>query len=242
TKINVAPDGRHVEVVMLIEKNVRIIPQMFAQLQVVGITGIMFIEIDVTTGRQVPAPPALSFRPRYPVIPTRPSEISQLFTEVEKILAKLNKLDLAGISARMQATLENFDHTATSVRTAMDHLQIEEGVASFRKAMAQTQKDLDLAGTLLAKVNGTIDRQQPQLQEALAHFKTAMANLDRLTRETAGIAAGAGNDLVQLHRQMQEIGANLEQATDNLSRAAEEFANQPSQLLREPPPPRELPK
>ncbi|MDA8165024.1 MAG: MlaD family protein, partial [Desulfobacteraceae bacterium] len=60
TKINVAPDGRHVEVVMLIEKNVRIIPQMFAQLQVVGITGIMYVEVNVTTGKQLPAPPVLS--------------------------------------------------------------------------------------------------------------------------------------------------------------------------------------
>jgi phospholipid/cholesterol/gamma-HCH transport system substrate-binding protein len=243
TRIRVAPDARHVEVIMLLEEEVEVVPRMVAQLRVVGITGVMFVEIDILPEKQVPAPPDLAFKPPHPVIPTRPSEISQFFSEVERILAKFNEMDLVALTGQIQVTLQNFDRTATAVRTALDQLEVEEAAASFRRVMGQMQEDLQQAGKILTKVNGMIDRQQPQLQEALADFRGAMANLNQFTRETADIAAGTDDYLVQLNRQLQEIGRNLEQATGNLSRAVEEFADQPSQLFfREAPPPRELPE
>jgi phospholipid/cholesterol/gamma-HCH transport system substrate-binding protein len=243
TQINVAPDARHVEVVLLIKKGAKITPQMYAQLKVVGITGVMFVEINIAPEKERPKPPTLSFTPPYPVIPSRPSEISQIFNSIDKVLSQLNKLDLAALGGQFQETLQNFDRTATTVRTAVDHLQIKKGVASFQATMDQLQEDLLHAGRLLTKVNALVERQQPQVQEALAEFKDAMTHLNQFTQETSNIAANTGQSLVQLNRQLRKIGRNLEQATGNLNRAVEEFANQPSQLLfRGAPPPRKLPQ
>ena len=243
TRISVAPDARHVEVDMLIQKGVEITPRMFARLTVVGITGVMFVEVDLAPEGRKPSPPSLSFTPPSPVIPSRPSEISQIFSNIDKILSKFNNLDLASLANQIQETLRNFDQTASTVRAAVDRLNIEEGVASFQKLMGRLQEDLAQAGVVLGKVNKMVDRQQPEVQKAMADFREAMAHLNQFTRETSNIAVSTGQSLVQLNRQMQEIGRHLEQATGNLNRAVEEFASQPSQLLfREPPPPRKLPK
>lgn len=243
SEINVAPDGRHVEVVLLIRKGVKITPRMFAQLTVVGITGVMFVQLDVTPEGEKPTPPHLSFTPPYPVIPSRPSEISQIFSNVDQILSKFNKLDLKALADQIQKTLQNFDQTANTVRTSLARMKIREGVASFQKLMGQLEVDLQQAGQVLVKVNGMVAKQQPQIQEAMGDFRAAMAHLNQFTRQTSDIASNTGQSLVELNRQLQGIGRNLEQATGNLNRALEDFATQPSRtLFREPPPPRKLPK
>ena len=72
--IGVAPDDRLIEVVLKIESDIQ--PQhehknIVAQLKSVGITGLMFIELEHRKPGETDLSPSISFKPPYPVVPTR---------------------------------------------------------------------------------------------------------------------------------------------------------------------------
>ena len=93
--IGVAPDGKMIEVVLKIESDIK--PKddaqnLVAQLKSVGITGLMFIELEQKQADDRDLP-TLSFKPEYPVISTRPSEISKFFQGIEDIFNLFRALD-----------------------------------------------------------------------------------------------------------------------------------------------------
>src|SRR6056297_2746179 len=59
--IRVAPDGRLVQIILDLRQPLRDNEDIFAQIKGVGITGIMFVELEHTPEGQIIEPPELSF-------------------------------------------------------------------------------------------------------------------------------------------------------------------------------------
>ncbi|MEJ2039116.1 MAG: MlaD family protein, partial [Desulfosarcinaceae bacterium] len=118
TRIIVAPDGRLIEVVMKIESDIELQQQakdIVAQLSAVGITGLMFIEMDRNPPGGVDHSPVLDFEPPYPVIPTRPSEISKFFQGVQEVFDTLRALDTRTISKEVIAVLNKINKSIDEI-------------------------------------------------------------------------------------------------------------------------------
>ena len=107
--IGVAPDGRLVQIVFTLENKMKNPGTLFATLKAVGLTGLMYIELDrIKAGEKIQIP-KFTFTPEYPVIATKPSQMKQLLTDLYGILSQIKTIDIKGISERVQTMLENIN-------------------------------------------------------------------------------------------------------------------------------------
>jgi len=247
-KILVAPDSRLIEVILIIESDIKPENDMVAQLKVVGITGSMFIELDRGKDGDESRTPELRFPTEFPVFGTRPSDISELFRGIDDIVQKLNMLDIAGISDRIKGTLEHIDQSVISADIGDLSVKLKKAVDDIDRAVI----DLDLPGisadvkTSLDSLNQDLDPQRwhtilSGVDETIRGMKNTTDNVNALLVNATGTVDETGAGIAILNRQLSIIGRNLEQSSINLNYLLENLAAQPSQILFSDPPPRRLP-
>jgi phospholipid/cholesterol/gamma-HCH transport system substrate-binding protein len=94
-KITVAPDSKLIKVILKIESGQPLGSNVVAQLKLVGITGIMFVELDQKKEGEPDRSPKLTFPSEYPIVASQPSDIGEIIRSVDQILSKV-ALDLEG--------------------------------------------------------------------------------------------------------------------------------------------------
>ena len=86
-RIGIAPDGDLIQVTMSINRKYDDLlfkdPSLRAQLQLSGITGLRYVEIDRHSGDALLNAPTLSFTPDYPLIPSTPSQFKAIQEALE---------------------------------------------------------------------------------------------------------------------------------------------------------------
>jgi phospholipid/cholesterol/gamma-HCH transport system substrate-binding protein len=252
----VAPDERLIEVIMQIDSQIE--PQqatqdIVAQLKSVGITGLMFIELERRAPREADISPEIGFKPPYPVIPTRPSEISKIFKGIEDIFSLFRSLDLA-ISTHLTGVLQKID-------TALEEAQLAQLMKDMRKSIQSVQAllDTDKAEQLLAgltEATQNFNRMAGNADGGITEIRDTVADLNRVIDSTGGnvtamtadlkasaeqikLAMEAATALLDntdlkvdaLQRQTLITLQRVEQASQSLNRLLERIANQPSQLI-----------
>jgi phospholipid/cholesterol/gamma-HCH transport system substrate-binding protein len=254
--INVAPDERLIEVIMQIDSQIE--PQqttqdIVAQLKSVGITGLMFIELERRDPQEADVSPKFNFKPPHPVIPTRPSEISKIFKGIEDIFSLFRSLDMA-ISTHLTGVLEKID-------TALEEMQLAQLMKDMRTGIQTLQALLntDKIERLLAGMDETtrnFNRMALNADSGVSEIRDTVADLNRAIDSTGGNVASITADLKisaqqiktameaatalvestdykvdALQRQTLITLQRVEQAGQTLNRLLERIANQPSQLI-----------
>ncbi len=107
-KIRLAPDFRLIEVVMKINY-AGDIRNTISRLRMAGITGIVYVELDQLETGDRERTPKLTFKPQHPVIPSVSSDIKQIFSVIDSIMAQIDKIDFEGISNELRATTKNLN-------------------------------------------------------------------------------------------------------------------------------------
>ncbi len=242
-RIVVAPDSRLIEVILKIDSDLKLEEDMVAQLKVVGITGSMFIELDRHVAGEALHSPELRFPTEYPVLASRPSEISQLFRGIDDIVQKLNTFDIAGISDRLKTTLEHIDQAvvetdvkavgnkARQVLASLDRAIVDldlKGISrGFKQSLASLNKDLDPARW---------DRIMANLQGTVASLDKAVDNLNLLLVNASGVVDKTGSSMAMVNNSLYTVGRDLERASGQLRQLLEQLNDQPSRLLFSRPP------
>ncbi len=254
--INVAPDERLIEVVMQIDPELE--PQkatddVVAQLKSVGITGLMFIELERRGAGERDVSPEIGFKPPHPVIPTRPSEISKIFKGIEDIFTLFRSLD-AAISTHLTGVLQKID-------SALDEAQLAQLMRDMRKSLQSLQAliNSDKAERLLASLNEAsqnFNRMTVNADSGISEIRSTVGNLDRTidsagnsiesiaadlqasaaqikaaTQAAASLLENSDMKVDTLQRQTLITLQRLEQAGQSLNRLLDRIANQPSQLI-----------
>lgn len=118
-RLGVAPDGTLIAVILAIEPDLKMESDMVAQLKSVGITGIMFVELDKRKPEDPDVSPTLSFASRYPVVATRPSKLEELIGGITEIVRTMQELDFKGISEEIKASI-------AQIRMAVNDARIKD--------------------------------------------------------------------------------------------------------------------
>ena len=224
-KIQVAPDNKLIGVVMKINLKEDLEHNAVAQLKAAGITGIMFIDLDRQDPRQPDLSPKIDFPSEYPVIPSRPSEMSQIFAGINEIVQKFNQIDTKGISDQLIATTKSIESffqgkemakilakvEATAANLDKITERVEKAVAGgkLEEVLAETREALKGANTLIAKV-----------QEEISALK-----LPETMGKTRAIA-----------REVETTSENLRRASETLDLFLERIYDRPPDLLFGQPP------
>lgn len=263
-KVDVAPDSRLIEVILKIESGQQLDNQIVTQLKSVGITGSMFIELDRKKAGEPDASPLLTFPSEYPIVASKPSEITQLLRGIDDVLNQIRSLDLEGISDRVKLVLETTNQTildanvrgiSANVTSSLEDIRtilardrweaitrsLEQAGRSLNSLMKKADNNLNITQGTLTRVEKMVADNERNIRSAIEDFGVAMKNATAFLKQGASLVDGADASFSDLSRHLLVTAQNLERASENLNRLTELLAENPSQLLfGEPPQPRKL--
>jgi phospholipid/cholesterol/gamma-HCH transport system substrate-binding protein len=247
---------------MKIESGQTLGSDVVAQLKSVGITGSVFVELDQKEKGEPDLSPTLTFPSEYPIVASKPSEISKFLMGVDEVLNRIKGIDLERIAEKIQADLDAIHQAVTdadiiqvsnkakasldSINHILDRRRWDKILASLEVAGAAMESFLEKGAGTLAQVENTFAEAEETIVETEMMLKTAVNDLrvalgkaNLFLDKGSSLVAGAEGMVFDLRGYLLVTAQNLEKASVNLDRLIEIVADQPSQLLfAEPPPPR----
>ncbi len=213
-KIGVAPDNKLIEVVMKINLKNDLERNTMTQLKAVGITGIVFVELDQQHPEAMKLSPQISFATEYPVIPSRPSETKQILSGIYDVIDKMNDVDFRGISDKIKSTAQSADDFLAGAQTKRVMSNLESSTTALDKSMKRLEKiiaDGNLGGTIT------------EARQALADARSLISALNNEVKDMRlkDTAAKANQVMDALDRTARTSAVDIQTATENLRRASE---------------------
>ena len=197
----------------MIEKGLRI------RLASQGITGVAYLEADYVDFERFP-PMEIKWEPKTYYVPSVPSTISQLTVSVDKILNKLEQINVEGITVGVENTLKEVEKTLEDMNMKKISKQAESLLAEAR----ETNKKI---GPLLSDASKAMDLVLDELPDILAQTKRTLRQFNNLvSREEQDFGVSTEN--------VRVITGNLRDLTENAKRY-------PSMLMFGDPPPHSHP-
>ena len=157
--ISVAPDYRLIEVLMKVDLTEDLQSHTETQLRTAGITGIVFIELDQVKPGEKSSSPTITFKTKYPVIPSRRSDISRFLADTNEIMKNIKAIDFSGLSDQLKNTtkaietflagkhanniMTNLDSTSANIDQSMENLRVTlEKLQSFSESISDNPSEL----------------------------------------------------------------------------------------------------
>ena len=222
-----------------------------------GVTGLAYLEVDFVRDPAAAPPIEVPWTPRYPVIPSVPSTITQVTSAAERLMTQLADLDLralidsatalindfrdqVGGQGDLATTLREAAATMATLREAIQGAALAETVRDIRTAANRIGAAGESAQELLAgpEVSGavaSIGQAATDLRTAIARLPAVIQSLELALRSVRGTTTDAQADLGPLLRDLRATAASLRDTAEALRRS-------PSQSLfgaPPPPPPRD---
>jgi phospholipid/cholesterol/gamma-HCH transport system substrate-binding protein len=223
--IRVAPDNRNIGVVMKINMRDELQKNCVVQLKAAGITGIMFVELDLIKPGERDFSPKIDFPSEYPIIPSRPSEMQRLVAGANEIVQKFNQVDAKGISDQLIATTKAMEELIQGKQMTSILARVDAAAGNLDRITARADKILGEAG---------LDKTLAEAREAI---KGAQVMLVTVNDQVLGMQLPA--TLVktrELTRELQATSQNLRQSSETLEMLLQRVYERPSDLLFGKPP------
>jgi len=215
--IRMAPDGRLVEVLMGLDRNFKVTDDLGVKLNLLGLTGLKYLEMDTFRPDQNKEPIELDFQPRYPVIATYPSDIREIGSALEKIFQKVNAVDVDRVSGSMLRVSMKLEKMLADPKLenvggeASDTLrEIKETAKKFNEEISRAQPARALTRTL--------ERASEFFQEGTQTTRSA----DRMIRRT-------DNNINRLSQKLDRSADNLMDFTRMIKERPSSFFWGPSE-------------
>jgi paraquat-inducible protein B len=193
-----------------------------AKIDLVGITGLQFVELDFLDPQQFPAP-----RPEneaeYPVVPTVPSGMSELIANLSKIVNNLKQIDFAELSHELKSLLATANQEVgdldlkkmvAKVTAAAESIEALAGSAEAKAAFANLNKTATDVQGLVAKLDTQVEPVRAELVRTLHSFHDAAESV----RKLLGPQSGLGEEALRTLQQVTETAESLQQLADFLER------------------------
>jgi ABC-type transporter Mla subunit MlaD len=238
--IAIAPDGNLIEVMLSIQTRYSDLlfkdPSLRAQLQLSGITGLRYVEIDRHRGDALESAPELTFKPDAPLIPSTPSQFKAIQEALEDIYQKVMSIDFGGISADTRATLQAADQLLRDDRVQ----RILNNLSNVTESATRATLNLETAteGVKLAPVVAELRAATGEAKALLTDLREGETGTEvrRTLREVDGLARTSQGFVLDLQVTLDR----LNRTTENLEQLTDALRQQPSRLLfSDPPPPRD---
>jgi phospholipid/cholesterol/gamma-HCH transport system substrate-binding protein len=226
--------AKRVQVIADIDHSTPLSDQTTAQLSLLGVTGLLYINLQQNVDQREILPPVPS--EHYPVINSVRSNFDTFLATLPDItgraaelLGRLQQIFSAENSEAMAKMIGNLKTTSDQMPAALQH------VDALVKDLTGTSVEIR---HFAAQLNESIPSLGPKVWELTDKLNDTAANLERasatidkmLTENRNGISGFAQNGLPELERTLREARAAAEQFQD-LSRSLNE---DPSKILYQP--------
>ncbi|MDQ1239094.1 MAG: phospholipid/cholesterol/gamma-HCH transport system substrate-binding protein [Thermodesulfobacteriota bacterium] len=210
--IRMAPDGRLIEVVMVLIKNFKLTEDLGVKMNLLGLTGLKYIEMDTFRPDQAPEMIELDFKPAYHVIATYPSDIKEIGNALEKMFQKINALDVDRLSHNLLRISARLDKILADPKLDVIGSDAAEAIKEIKEASKKINEEISRV-QLGKSLNKTLDKVSEFIQESTDTIRSA----DRAIRR-------ADNNINRLSQK-------LERSADNLVDFTRMIRSKPSSIL-----------
>ncbi len=180
-----------------------------------GITGVAYLEADYLDPERYP-PPEIKWEPKTYYVPSAPSVITQLTVSVDKILNKLEQINVESITDEVEQTLK-------VAKKTLEDMNVKEISKQAEGLLAEARETNKKIGPLLSDASKAMD----ELPDILAQTKRTLRRFN--------------NVLSSEEQNFEEATDNVRLITGNLRDLTESARKYPSQLLFGEPPPHSQP-
>ncbi len=235
-KILVAPDYRLIEVVMKIRDIGNLENTTTARLKTAGITGIVYVELDHRHPEDIVKAPKFSFAPQYPVIPSNPSDIKEIFTGVDSVIQQMKQIDFKGISDQITLTAVNINKIIGSDRTQKIMANLDTMTANLESV---TNK---LSGMVSdGRLDDILNDTKESVKEAKAVIKKVKEevnalNLAKTSDKANRLIDNASQKTRIISTELLMTSENLRRASENLEELLARLKSDPSDIIFSEPP------
>ncbi len=229
-------DSSRVEVVVDIDSTTPISQHTVAELQLQGVTGLLYIDLLDDRENKLAAPaPVESLK--YPVIRSAPSRFDVFLSSLPDLVAGANEVvvranrlfDDTNLKA-VAGALANLDSAARGLpRTQHD---VQALIAELREATAQLTASARTAHEVIDTVRPDVEEATQRLHRVADHLAAASDQLDQILSENRqDIRAFARDGLPEIERFVREGRA----AAEDIRALSNSLRENPAQLLYQPP-------
>jgi len=213
-KISVAPDNKLIEVVMKINLKDDLARNTVTQLKAVGITGIVFVELDHQHLEAMKLSPQISFAAEYPVIPSRPSETKQILSGIFEVIDKINNVDFHGISDKIKTTAQSADDLFAGAQTKRIVSNLESSTTALDKSMKRLERII---------ADGNLGGAIAEAKQSLTEARSLLSALNNEVKDMRlkDTAAKANQVMDALGRTARTSAVDIQTSTESLRRASE---------------------
>lgn len=164
-EIRIAPDNKKVAVIMMINLRDDLPKRVVAQLNMTGITGLMFVNLVPRRPDEPDLSPKITFATEYPVIPSKPSEVSQILTGIKDVVDTVKKADLDG-------AIKEIKEAAAGIRKLAGDKDLKNTLAKADAAAGYLRDALKRIDKTIAE--GKLDGVLKEAREAFKGVNTLM--------------------------------------------------------------------
>lgn len=187
--IRMAPDARLIEVLMSLNRSFKMNEDLGVKINLLGLTGQKYLEMDNFRADQIREQITLDFTPRYPVIPTYPSDIREIGNALENLFQKVKGVDLERvtnnlirISARLDKMLSDPKIDNTFVDAAETLREMKEISRKLNDELSRNQPIKAMTKTL-EKANDFLQVGSEAAKSADRMIRRSDNNLNLLTQK-----------------------------------------------------------
>jgi phospholipid/cholesterol/gamma-HCH transport system substrate-binding protein/paraquat-inducible protein B len=157
-----------------------------------GITGVAYLEADYVDPERYP-PPEIKWEPKTYYVPSVPSTISELTVSVDKILNKLEEINIKGITDGIEDLLTEVRETNKKVGPLISNASetmasVQEIVEDSKEPLTNSLTALEELPEILTKVKHTLRRfnnvlssEEQNIEESTENVRLITGNLRDLT-------------------------------------------------------------
>ncbi len=227
-------DAGRVEVITAIESTTPISPRTVAELNLQGVTGLLYIDLQQSPRPAAPPVPGL----RYPVIRSAQSQLDVFMAQLPRLSAaaggviqRLNRLLSDQNIDDVSRSLDNLSQASTSLPQTVSNVnalltQLRNATAELTATAGSARKVMDTAG--------------PQVVTTMRRLQTVADNLSQATDQLDKMIAENRTDVRSFARSsLPEIESFVREgraAAKEISDLSESLRQNPSQLLYQPAP------
>lgn len=207
-----------------------------------GITGVLYIESEFVDPERYP-PMEIAWTPKTQYIPSAPSTITELGTDLRSITNKLEQVQIDMITKDLDTMLTSFTQLAKDMQAQNLGTETRELIVEMRGTLQDARRVLDnphLTGTLkdsavamedFRRVASDLTYTAKDMRAAMAQLPGLVAHLNKSVHRVDTLLAENGERIDDLLENLQVVSEDLR----NLTKTVEAY---PSQVLFGEPPPR----
>ncbi len=227
-------DAGRVEVIAAIDSTTPISPRTIAELNLQGVTGLLYIDLQQSAKPAQPAVPSL----QYPVIRAAPSQFDVFMAQLPRLSAAAG-----GVIARLNRLLS--DRNIDDVSQSLDNLSqasssLPATVHNVNALLTQLRSATEELTATAKSARNVMDTAGPQIVTTVRRLNTVADNLSQATEQLDRMVAENRADVRSFTRsslpEIEDFVREGRAAAKDIRELSESLRQNPSQLLYQPAP------